>query len=287
MSKREFRILIFLGLAIAAMIVLSAGLSQLEFSPERPLPQFRPSPVQAIDNSKLGGGDILLAIFRAFLALSLVLLPVLIVYLIISPKARKRVLQQLVLSSFLVLLFYLLTRQIHPTARDQPVELAGGAPALPEGSAVPMPEFVAAPPPWLGIVISLLIALIIVGVLVGLALLVARRRRSSDTAFQQLARSAQDTLDALQGGADLKNAVIRCYLEMSRVVRERRGLQRQADMTPHEFQNELEKAGLPGEPVRQLTRLFEDVRYGDKAPGEREGQQAVVCLQAIVEAARG
>jgi hypothetical protein len=189
--------------------------------------------------------------------------------------------------STFVLAFYLVARRIQPAARNQAIDLVGGAPALPGGEAPPFPEFVAAPPPWLGMVISLVIALIIVGVVVGLALLVARRRRSPDTALRQLARSAQDTLDALQDGADLKNAVVRCYLEMSRVVRERRGLQRQADMTPHEFQNELEKAGLPGEPVQQLTRLFEDVRYGDKAPGEREGQQAVACLQAIVAAARG
>ena len=153
------------------------------------------------------------------------------------------------------------------------------------GEMAPFPEFVAAPSPWLGILISLVIALVIVGMLAGVALLIARRR-PPETALQQLARSARDTLEALQGGADLKNAVIRCYLEMSRVARERRGLQRQADMTPHEFQFELEKAGLPGEPVRQLTRLFEDVRYGDRPPGEREGRQAVACLHAIVEAAK-
>jgi hypothetical protein len=287
MSKRELRLFIFLGLAVAAMILLSAGLSQLEFSPERPLPRFSLAPpVQAMDNSRLSGGDSLLMIFRAIMALSLALLPVLIVYLLVSPTARKRVLQQVIVYGTFVLAFYLLARRIQPSARDQGIDLAGGVPGLPEGDAPPFPEFTAAPPPWLGLVLSLVIALIIAGVVVGLVLFVVRRRRPPETALQELARSAQDALDALHGGADVKNTVIRCYLEMSQVVRERRGLQRHADMTPHEFQAELEKAGLPDEPVRQLTRLFEDVRYGDRPASEREGQQAVACLRAIAAAAK-
>jgi hypothetical protein len=38
--------------------------------------------------------------------------------------------------------------------------------------------------------------------------------------------------------------------------------------------------------IIQLTRLFEAVRYGTRAPDEREERQAVDCLTAVIEAAR-
>jgi hypothetical protein len=73
---------------------------------------------------------------------------------------------------------------------------------------------------------------------------------------------------------------------MVRILNEQRGIQRRKHMTPREFEIRLEEAGFPGEPVRQLTRLFEQVRYGAKALGAQEERQAVACLTAIVEASR-
>jgi 2-iminoacetate synthase ThiH len=52
-------------------------------------------------------------------------------------------------------------------------------------------------------------------------------------------------------------------------------------MTPHEFAQRLEKAGLPAHPVQQLTRLFERVRYGAFNPGKKDVDEAVACLNAI------
>ncbi len=57
-------------------------------------------------------------------------------------------------------------------------------------------------------------------------------------------------------------------------------------MTAQEFEQFLKDAGLPKEPLRQLTRLFEDVRYGTKVPSEKEERQAVRCLTAIAKACR-
>jgi hypothetical protein len=48
----------------------------------------------------------------------------------------------------------------------------------------------------------------------------------------------------------------------------------------------LEEAGLPGKHVQQLTRLFEQVRYGAKVSDEQKERQAIACLTAIVEACR-
>jgi hypothetical protein len=62
------------------------------------------------------------------------------------------------------------------------------------------------------------------------------------------------------------------------------GIRRQEAMTPSEFANRLESVGLPGDPVRRLTRLFEAVRYGAKKPGQDESHEATVCLNAIIAA---
>jgi Domain of unknown function (DUF4129) len=70
---------------------------------------------------------------------------------------------------------------------------------------------------------------------------------------------------------------------MNLVLSEQRGIQRQTAMTPREFELYLGQIGLKIEHIRQLTRLFERVRYGAGPPGEREEQEAVACLTAIVE----
>jgi hypothetical protein len=133
--------------------------------------------------------------------------------------------------------------------------------------------------------VSLGLALLLV-VLVGLVTWFFLRRRRAEQPLKRIAMEAQTALDALQSGGNLKNIVIRCYFEMSRVIREQRGIQRDKDMTPREFEMELERRGLPPEPVQKLTRVFEEVRYGAKEPGEREKFLATISLSEIVEACR-
>ena len=69
---------------------------------------------------------------------------------------------------------------------------------------------------------------------------------------------------------------------MGDVVSSKRHLQREIAMTPREFASRLEQAGLPGEAVAQLTRLFEGVRYGDRKSAPRDVNEAVRCLQTIL-----
>jgi hypothetical protein len=44
----------------------------------------------------------------------------------------------------------------------------------------------------------------------------------------------------------------------------------------------MERAGLPGEAVRTLTRLFEGVRYGRKTTSRAERDLASAALSAIL-----
>ena len=151
-------------------------------------------------------------------------------------------------------------------------------------SAPPL-EFSANPSEWVVLAASLGLVLLLV-IIAGLAVWFFLRRRQAEQPLKRIAVEAQTALDALQSGGDLKNIVIRCYFEMSRVIREQRGIQRDKAMTPREFEMELERRGLPREPVQKLTRVFEEVRYGTKEPGEREKFLATISLSEIVEACR-
>jgi hypothetical protein len=102
--------------------------------------------------------------------------------------------------------------------------------------------------------------------------------------LRRVEKEARVALDAISAGGDLREAVIRCYLQMIEALQEYRGIHRDQDITPHEFEIILAKRGMPGEPVHQLTTLFEEVRYGTFKPGRKEEQVAIASLSAIVSA---
>ena len=71
---------------------------------------------------------------------------------------------------------------------------------------------------------------------------------------------------------------------MGEVVSARRGLQRADATTPREFAERLERAGLPADAVKRLTRLFEAVRYGSRLSDQSDVNEAVACLNSILQA---
>jgi hypothetical protein len=213
------------------------------------------------------------------------LLPVAIIYFIVSPEFRKRVLRDFLPMLLLFLMFYLLMRSppdfLRRAEEGQP--LGSLAEGFPEAPAL---EFVATPPRWLVVVANLVLALLVAALVVGAVWLLWRLQRQRVSPLDRLAQEAQEAIEAIQAGADLKNTVMRCYYQMSQVLREQRGIRRQRATTPREFERQLEQLGLPGEQVRQLTRLFEKVRYGAKTVDEDEARQAIACLTVIVEFCR-
>ena len=95
-KHKRFWILCFSGIAVAAMVILSAGLSSLEFLPGQPFSLGMEPPPQGEVPGLLPGGGLLITLLRAFFALALLSSPFLIVYFIVSPEFRKRVLRTLV-----------------------------------------------------------------------------------------------------------------------------------------------------------------------------------------------
>jgi hypothetical protein len=213
----------------------------------------------------------------------LVLVPASVLYLLLSRKARKQVLERLV--PVLVLGAFLMLIGQHPEVLEPVQEDLPFAPEL-SAPARPVAEFDGSPPGWLRWAVGVGVGVVLVlgaGVAVWLY---GRMRRRPLGPLARLAEEAQVALDALQAGGDLREIVLRCYFEMSRVLMLERSLTRQEAMTPREFEERLTEAGLPDAPVHRLTRLFEWVRYGAKPVSEAEEQEALACLAEIVEACR-
>jgi hypothetical protein len=74
---------------------------------------------------------------------------------------------------------------------------------------------------------------------------------------------------------------------MSDILQQERGIQRSDTMTVREFEDALTSKGFPTVPVRDLSRLFEKVRYGQQEMGEEDEMTAVESLNEIIQFCRG
>lgn len=276
-----------LALGVGALVLLAGGLSGLQFGPGTALPvgaflaMIFPSGGQPTSPEFLGFTRVLLALGFWVAA------PILIIALVVSREFRRHFLRALPTYIIFAILAYLLLRFLRDMLRSSAESaVEGGQVAQPppptEGAALPSaPAFVTSPPQWLILLITLLIVAVI-------ALLVwwlwpRSPGRAGPTALDLLADEAQSALDELRAGGDVRDAVLRCYAEMSRVLHEARGVRRGAGMTAREFEAQLRAVGIRDEHVGQLTRLFERVRYGGGASSSRDAREAEACLFALVQ----
>lgn len=281
------QVLIFSGVAIIVTVILAAGLSGVRLQPGRPFPlaMFIQPPEGAIES--LFPGESFILLIRVLLFATWVIPPLAIIYFILSPSARRRVLRESLMLLPLFVLLYMLLRASYNAARGEEQQLLQMPDTAPQVSLLlSEPALLTSPPEWLIFAASLAVALLILAPLVGIVWFLWQRRRWRQTGLERLAEEAQAALAAIQSGADLRNVIVRCYVEMARIVREQRGIRRESARTVTEFAEELERAGLPGEDVRRLTRLFENVRYGAKLTGEDEEREAVAALASIAQACR-
>jgi len=101
--------------------------------------------------------------------------------------------------------------------------------------------------------------------------------------IKKLAGIARASLRDLSSGKDSTDVIMNCYYRMSDVVLDKKQINRNASVTPSEFALHLEQAGLPGDAVRRLTRLFESVRYGGYKSGPSAVNEAIICLTTILQ----
>lgn len=279
-----------MALLVAAsllLILLAATLPQLALQPGTKFSLGEAATAIGGGSTEQGGGDLLLLAFRGAMLLALVALPFYIVLNLLTGEGRSRLVADLLAILILFLLLNLLPQN---PAEPPPLEAEPGlwGPlALGDGDAGPADEFAPSLPPWLDELAALALAMLISGATAAILWWIRKRRqRLATRPGIQLAQKAQEAIDAMLAGEDIQDAVIRSYVQMSQVLQQERHIEREADMTPHEFEQLLAQQGFPAGPVHDLTRLFEQARYGNRLTGQREEQRAIASLRAIVDYCR-
>ena len=215
------------------------------------------------------------------------LLLVMLTMVIMSPELRKRFLYMLFRMALFIfaILYFFNNNQLNielPSMDAEPFMTT----AAENSDLLNIPEQVFEPPE-LAPIWGYLLSLIIVGVFgIFFWMFWKTIRPKNKTPFQmrELAQIAKTSLDDLEDGADWEDVIVRSYVQMGNVVKEGRGIERDEEMTPHEFALRLVDAGLPPAPVERLTRLFEFVRYSPHKAGEEQMAEAVGCFNQITAA---
>jgi hypothetical protein len=283
--NRKRRLLLFCFIILAAILLLATSLHDVHFQPGRSLvsPETTNSQVliqaqETLPNTPLWKILLFWLAFTINLFLFFYLLP---------PELRKKILRQMISFSLGILILFIALRyrliQL-PTLGGNPAKTAGQAPSGLNSDSLP-PAF--QPPsitPWMTYLISL-------GVFLGLLILTwiayrwwERAQARRHTSLYDIAGIARLSLDDLAAGRDWGDVIIQAYARMNAVVSDKRGLQRQKAATPREYALRLETEGLPAVAVNRLTRLFESVRYGARESNQADINEAVACLNSILQA---
>jgi hypothetical protein len=296
LNKEKSLSLVLLVIGIIALVTLGMSLQQLVLEPGLPFEDiwaflvnefvggFRQdySIGSAVD---VGIGQTIVDIVRIAYTIVLVCFPLALFVVLLTKESRKRLLRSLIV---LFLLTVVLSRYLTNLPNEAIEDVQDSGAMVPPDSGelyetTIEDEFTPTIPRWIVLVITTVIVLTVT--IIGIAIYrILNPRREAYEPLPQLAEQAQSAIMYLENGADFKNIILQCYAEMLRIVREYRGIQRNSAVTASEFILALVKIGLPEHAVTQLTRLFEEVRYGAKNLSYTEEQQAMGYLQLIANA---
>lgn len=288
MSARSRAGGVLLVLAIFALfgllMLLIGSLNELTFQPGKYSPQLEssewdePREQQAVP--KLGWREQIYAYILG--GLTLVSLGCVFIF----RKLRKQLLQYLfMLSAFLLPLMLglaLFGRLFPGWLRRHAGEIADPGPEIPE-------SVISNPPTWALALAAGAVAFLVLGTFAFVAIrwlayrkLVEQRKTQQveiATEQQAFADQAAETAMRIRQGRPLQGEVIRCYREMDLLLSKRRSI-KPTYLTPREFADSLSEMGIQSEHIRQLTELFELVRYGDRND-ESMARQALACLDRL------
>lgn len=263
-------------IGLATLFLLVSGLSSIElqaigFTPRIDLSE------SSVDFPELPS---LAREFREFLQFALrvfliAMLPISMIYLIFSPSGRKRILVSLLFLSVNMYVLLVLLRGIGLSQLNAEPLASSELPAFETGESV---EFQPIDPPgWLAPSIAFALA-------GGAAAIVfAARRRGHPV--ETIATVAERAISDLDSGREFDDTILNCYYQMCDHLAKSRGIRRGRAMTPREFENFLLREGYSTKGVSALTRLFEQVRYGDARLGEDHQREARHALSIISGAA--
>ncbi len=283
MNRRLLHLVLSI-LIVATVVILASSLHDVHFQLGRPVPLDTSSPgepplsiTETISDAPLWK---ILLFWLAFV-INLVLF-----FFLVPKEVRKRILRQMIsmaLTAFAILMalrYRLIQIPFLKGPATQPADPAatGGA------NNAQVPEF--QPPhmaPW-WVFLSSFVVLAALLILLWLAYRWWMRPSSRWTDLDAIGDIARSSLGEIASGREWGDVIIQSYARMSEAVSTRRGLQRGAAMTPREFASRLEQAGLPAHAVARLTRLFEAARYGARASSQADVNEAVACLNSILQA---
>ncbi|MBK7452619.1 MAG: DUF4129 domain-containing protein [Anaerolineales bacterium] len=277
-------------LALVSLLLLVGALRNLDFRPSQPIGSTETSErsinLSAVGQILMDAAEV--PLWKQLVFWSMVVLVVVLFSFFLSPELRKKLILSILRTAAIGIVFFYLIK--HNPGILSPFflnfqNINTPADILSTGD-MPPPVF---QPPQIPPFLSFLVTFIVI--LAGIALIWIVNRwwekqkalNSASQPLKDIADIARLSLKKLEDGQDATDAIIQCYEGMSRVVGAKRGLEREYFMTPAEFASQLERAGIPREPVTRLTRLFESVRYGGHVSGTAEIDEAVVCLKSIVQ----
>jgi Domain of unknown function (DUF4129) len=269
--------LISLGLVMAIIMVLAASLPRLKLQAGMPLPRLENNQVAAAAAAAEPSVGIQVNQFFGVL-FSLILTGLFVYGLYKLVRGAKwiiitgAILRVAVISLIVGILIWLILRL--PNSGNFTSTTAPVAPTTEPQVTVPLEPV---PPALLWLVG---IGLLVIGILAGVWILTASSRRARPITL--VGQEAEKARQALRSGMDLKDVIIRCYRQMSLALEKERGIERKEFMTTGEFEKLLEAAGIPHEPIHQLTHLFEAVRYGNWQPNPVDEDVAIRCLETII-----
>ena len=271
-TKRKTSLL--LGVVMLITMMIAANLSQLEFQPGMPLPRLESGRVVAVPIEEEPVVSISAPTFILVL-IGLILTAVTLYSMVqlfrgadwksVSDVLRPILIVSGVVAS-IVFLFTLFPGSNSYTPEVLPVSTPGAVVTSPPGTA---------PPSLLWPVGT---GLFVISALVLVWIFISSRQESP---MDLVGLEAEKARQALKTGVHLRDVILHCYTQMSLALKQEQGIERKDFMTTGEFENLLETAGVPHEPIHQLTRLFDAVRYGNWQPNPADEQMAIQCLEAI------
>jgi hypothetical protein len=283
--QHKLWIILLAVLALGALAVLASGMDQIPFHEAQQFSQKE----AASDEGGVSGQEVI----EAWMSIPLwkqvalwILLGILFIIMAImmTPEMRKRMLLFFfrLTITMIAIYYYLKNYGANLLARLNVNGTAFREPASPV-DAIPAPVFNPPPPSsTISYLISFVFALLFVLAIWFIYRAWKKYLAANTSSLKEIASIARSSLREISSGRDSSDVIISCYLRMADVVADRRQLRREEAMTPQEFALRLERAGLPGDAVQRLTRLFEAVRYGDRKSGPKEVNEAVGCLNTIL-----
>lgn len=284
MDRRTAESVLLAALAVAALAAAAATLPSATTSgggsgtglPGGSAGQGGPLITPASDEGTTLDVPFLRPVLAALFVIAAVLL---VVYAFLYRREAFRALLGVVaVAAVLALLLWLLSRQdLFGAGGAGPAGFPFGDQSGPEGDGTP------ASPPLLVFALLAVVALGAVAVLLRSGSAFADDAGDDDGPGAEevaaVGRAAGRAAERIEAAGDLDNEVYRAWREMTGLLE----VERPEATSPGEFAAAATGAGMDPDDVGELTRLFEDVRYGGEEPTEGMERRALSILRRVEE----